>query len=280
MRKDGTRGVEGDGLGNRMKWYERQETARYLIPLLPIIIRLDGRAFHSFTKGLRKPWDQGLTDAMVQVTKNLVKETNARIGYTQSDEISLIISYDEFSSEPYFNGKLFKITSLLSSLAGITFDRLIPEYLPTKVGRPPALFDCRVWNVPNKEEAVNYLIWREQDAIRNSVSMAAQALFSHGQLMYKDVPTMKEMMLNLHGVDWNAYPAAFKQGTYVRRYEIQQELTKEAMAKLPEGMKNITHVARSQIGPVQMPILTTIKNRVDVIFNDAPVVFKEPKPEL
>ena len=127
------------------------------------MIRLDGKSFSTFTKGLKRPYDERLSNLMVETTKFLVKETNACCGYTQSDEITLVLYTEEKNSKLYFGGRLFKITSTLSAKPSVFFNRELPKYLPEKTDAIPT-FNCRVWQVPSLIEAANVLLWREQDA--------------------------------------------------------------------------------------------------------------------
>jgi len=177
--------MKNDNFGDRMKAYESQTTNTKLIPLLPMVARLDGKGFSKFTKGLKRPYDERLSKLMIETTKYLVKETNANCGYTQSDEITLCWFNDDPKSQPYWNGKVFKILTDLSAMCSVYFNEKLPEYLPEKVGKRPR-FDARVWNVPNLNEAVNTFLWRELDATKNSISMASQHYFSHNFLEGKD----------------------------------------------------------------------------------------------
>ena len=148
-----------DGLGNRIKFYEQYfgSNLTYLMPQVPAVIRLDGRAFHTFTRGLDRPFDRGLTDLMDATACYLVEETNACIGYTQSDEITLVLHAESYTSQIYLNGNVDKLNSLLAASASIHFVKGLREYIPSKVGYRPQ-FDCRCFSVPNKQEAVNALI--------------------------------------------------------------------------------------------------------------------------
>ena len=176
-------GMETVNLGQRMKDYESMGEGN-LLPLIPVVARLDGRAFHTFTSGLERPYDKRLTDLMVATTRFLVEETNARIGYTQSDEITLIWLADTYDGSIFMGGRAFKMISLLAAMATGFFNRHLGEFLPEKKDQLP-MFDCRVWNVPTLMEACNVLVWREQDATRNSIQMAGQSQFSHTQLLNK-----------------------------------------------------------------------------------------------
>lgn len=269
--------MENDAFGDRMKRYERQETDRFLIPLLPVIIRLDGKGFSKFTKGLNRPYDENMIKCMVETTKDLVKETNALIGYTQSDEITLLIYNDDYKKEIYFNGRIFKITSTLSSLASVSFYKKVLKYIPSHIEKSP-VFDCRVWNVPNKIEAVNNFIWREKDATKNSVSMACSEYFSHDFLLNKNTSEKKKLLEDHKEIIWGNYPTHFKRGTYVRRVEELSKFTVEELDKLPlkhnARLNPELQFVRSSIKEIDMPIITTITNLEDVFFNGLEPIIK------
>ena len=255
-----------DTFGDRMKMYEGIEAQRSFMPGLPICVRIDGRAFHTFTRGMKRPYDKAMADAMIETMKYLVEQTYACIGYTQSDEISLIIRDDV---EPLFGGRISKLTSILASMATAKFNEVIHKTYPEK---PLAQFDCRCWQVPNRTEAVNEILWREYDATKNSISMAARAYYSDKQLLGKN-GSQKQDMLMEKGVNWNDYPAFFKRGTYVQRKVIERPMTDEEWAKIPDKHKaNLgreTPVKRTVIQTLDMPVFTKVTNRVDVIFNGA-----------
>ncbi len=258
---------ENDSLGNRMKAYESQTSGINLIPRIPVIARLDGKGFSKFTKGLKRPYDERLSNLMVETTKYLVKETNANCGYTQSDEITLMWYTDKIDSSTYFNGRLFKMLTDLSAMASVFFNRKLSEYLPEKADKMPR-FDARVYNVPTLDEAVNSFLWRELDATKNSISMAAQAYYSHGQLMNKTGSEKQEMLFQ-KGVNWNDYPAFFKRGTYIQRKRVLIPFSKEEIEKLPakhNARKNPNFlVERWVIDRIEMPPLNRVENSIDVI---------------
>lgn len=261
-----------DSLGDRMKGFESGREVE-LFKNLPIICRLDGKAFHTFTRGLERPYDKRLTDLMVETTKFLVAETNAVIGYTQSDEISLVLYSAEPKSQVYFDGRKSKILSILAATASVFFNRELPKFLPEKATAFP-LFDCRVFNVPSKVEAVNCLIWRELDATRNSVSMAAQHYFSHKKLHGVSCNNMQEMLFTQKGVNWNDYPAFFKRGTYVQRRKSFIKFSAAELEKLPPLHEARTNpdlvVERSEVVIMDTPPLTKVVNREDFVFSGAP----------
>jgi tRNA(His) 5'-end guanylyltransferase len=261
-----------DSLGDRMKGYEQAEAGRQLMPLLPICVRIDGKCFSNFTRDLRRPFDERLHEAMCYTTQRLVEDTGAKIGYTQSDEISLVIYSDDRDSQVFFDGKIQKITSVIASMATFYFAQGLAKFLPEKSGQI-ALFDCRAWNVPNKEEAVNTVLWREIDASKNSVSMAARHYFSHKAIHGKSGSEMQEMLFSQHGVNWNDYPSAFKRGTYIRRQKRLIKFSADELERLPakhEARNNPNlMVERSVVEAIQMPPITRVMNRLAVVFDGA-----------
>ena len=296
-----------DNFGDRMKGYEKHETERFL-PLLPIYARLDGKGFSKFTKGMQRPFDERMTRCMVETTKFLVEQTNATIGYTQSDEISLVWYSASVDSQVFFDGKKQKIVSVLASMATAKFNDMILEHIPEK-SDTFALFDCRAFTLPNLVEATNALLWREQDATKNAVSMAARSFYSHKELMNQGRADMQEMMFQ-KGQNFNDYPAYFKRGTFVRRETFEVH----AFDVVPENGRNCRtcfsyntptgtmpcilctktmhdnqlinrqvddrwypkeqFVTRSRIVEMDMPKFSSVVNRVDVIFNG-----KDPETE-
>jgi len=168
-------------------------------PCLPIIVRIDGKSFHTYTRGFDRPYDKWMSAAMWATTKFLVEQTCARIGFTQSDEITLILYSDDPKSQVFFDGKVQKIVSVSAAMASVRFNQLMS-------GRRnrvqlSAYFDSRAYTVPDKGEASNVLLWREMDAVRNSVSMMAHHHFGHGALKKKSVPEMKAMLSSI-GKPW------------------------------------------------------------------------------
>ena len=266
-----------DDLGDRMKRYESTETSRKLIPLLPIYIRLDGKAFSSFTRYMDKPYDTRMIKTMIETTKYLVKETNACIGYTQSDEISLVIYNKDFRSQTLFDGKIFKITSILASMASSAF---LLNYMkkfdidPEDIKKLPS-FDCRVMNLPSQTETANMILWRVQDTTKNAITSAARALYSHKQTMNKNSSEKQEMLFQ-KGVNFNDYPESFKRGTFVKKVVIEQDIEQDIWDKIPEKNKPETRkVKRNKIKSVSMPIFSKVQNREDVIFEGVDPILKE-----
>ena len=199
-------------LGNRMKEYYENATRIFLPRRTYTILRLDGKAFHTFSKGLNKPWDQDLIDIMNRVTRQLCKNIQgAKIGYTQSDEISILMTdFDKIETEAWFGGNIQKIVSVAASMATFYFAegmrKLINgrdkhKFLRKNGDTKEAFFDTRVFTIPSQTEVVNYFIWRQKDAMRNSIQMLAQSLFSQKELQGKKTDTLIKMCKE-RGYDW------------------------------------------------------------------------------
>lgn len=231
-----------DELGDRLKELEGAEAKRRIEKGQYLLARLDGRAFHTFTKGLTRPYDDRLSSLMVDVTKALVHELNARVGYTQSDEISLVWHYDASSESDYpFGGRIQKLCSVLAACATGNFVQRLPAYIPEKSTQIP-LFDCRVWGVEEGADAVNTFVWRERDAKKNAVSMAASAYISHKELQGVHSNDRIKMMADL-GIDFEAMPRFFKYGTYVLRKTVNRCMTDEELIKVPEKHRDTAAAA-------------------------------------
>lgn len=266
----------GDSLGDRMKDYERRETSRAFLPMLPIYARIDGRCFSSFTRGMERPFDPAMVSAMVATTRRLIEETQARIGYTQSDEISLVWLADEPKSEMFFGGKAQKMASVLASLATAAFTRAVLDGPLAEYAARLPHFDARVFQLPTRTEAANAFLWREMDATKNAISMAARHYYSAKALHGKTGPEMQEMLF-AKGVNFNDYPAFFKRGTFLRRVTGCRELTDDERERIPaEHRPNVGQkVIRSWVSELDMPRFTSVANREAVIFDGAPASVDE-----
>lgn len=207
-----------DALGDRLKSYETQETGDKFLPMVPVYARIDGRSFSKFTKGMKRPYDENMSRIMVEVTKYLVEETNALTGYTQSDEISLVWLQEHPKSDIFFSGKKQKMVSTLAALATAKFLELALQYWPNKCTKRLPTFDTRVFQVPNKTEGMNCFLWRVQDAVKNSITMAASHHYSHKQLHGKNGNAKLDMLMDV-GVNWNDYPQFFKEGSFIKRMQ-------------------------------------------------------------
>lgn len=218
-------------LGDRMKYYEKVDQV-IANPSLPLIIRLNGRSFSTWTKGLEKPSDTKLESIMIEVTKLLVEESSAIMGYTQSDEITLIL-HNKPNQQFFFGGKYAKINSSLASFATYHFNKLSDK---AYTDRKPAFFDCRTFTVPNIEEAANAILWRYRDAIKNSIALLASKYYSHKQLHKVDSAGKLQMILDA-GDDWSKWHDHFRAGTFVNRRKVFSSFTADELSALPAKHK-------------------------------------------
>lgn len=216
-----------DKLGDRMKTYEDIER-KYLYKRTPVIIRIDGKSFHSFTKQCKKPFDDNIIYAMENTCKFLVENIQGcKIGYVQSDEISLLLTdYDTFETDSWFGYNIQKIVSVAASMTGVQFtieyDNYIRDNVVTSI--KPAYFDARTFNI-SKEEVCNYFIWRWQDCKRNSMSMLAQSLFSQKELHGKKFEEQGKMCFD-KGKDWFALNPQYCNGTlFIRKWNGEKTVT-------------------------------------------------------
>lgn len=244
-----------DTLGDRLKEQERAEAGRKVQPNLPLIARLDGRAFHTFTRGLGRPYDKRLSDLMIDTTKHLVQFTHAVVGYTQSDEITLAWLPSEMPNSGYlFDGKYQKLTSTLASVATGFFVKNLAARIPEKANALPT-FDARVWNVPDLRDAYLNFLWRQDDAIKNSISMAAQAHFSHSTLHGVDGQQKRELLFQA-GYPWEKEPPFFKWGTFIQRQVrsvvlSEEELNRIAIEYRPTGPVERGVIVDLELGPLR-----------------------------
>jgi len=226
-----------DSLGTRMKEYEHVSKTT-LTKRTPVIIRLDGKAFHTWTKCLKHvdpsleqdPFSDVMNQTMAITTEKLVANIqNAVLGYTQSDEISILLNdWSTLTTDQWFGNNVQKIVSVAASMATAYFNQTFAHLVGTDATKEaaPALFDARVWNLP-KEEVTNYFVWRQQDATRNSINMLAQHYFSHKELHGKNVSQVQDMLMLTHGVNWNDIETWKKRGTCVTRRELETAPNRE-----------------------------------------------------
>lgn len=251
----------------RMLEYEARESRRQFMPRLPIMVRLDGRCFSGLTQQCVRPFDPGFHTLMCKVVNNILEDCSAPCAYTESDEITLALWHEDRESQPYFGGRVQKVVSSLAALASAWFNaHRIGQGI--RLSERIALFDCRAWQVPSLEEAANVFIWREQDAARNSVQMAARAVFSHKQCHKKNASELQDM-LHEKGINWNDYPAWAKRGTYLIRRKVTRLLTPEELERIPpEHVPEDGVVERNEYEPTN-PRLAAVANRVDYLFREA-----------
>lgn len=220
---------DSTSLGDRMKAYEA--VTRTTLPRRTYtLIRVDGRAFHSLLRRAEKPFDFGFMDCMDRVAEALCKEiAGAVFAYSQSDEISVLVTdFGSVHTEPWFGGTVQKMVSVAASVATAEFSLQAERASMTlglKIDGTRATFDARVFTVPSAVEAANYFLWRQRDAVRNSVSMAAQANFSHKSLHGLNGNQMQERLWQEKGINWNNYPDGAKRGRVCQKVTAMQEVT-------------------------------------------------------
>jgi tRNA(His) guanylyltransferase len=259
-----------ESLDDRCKSFEMAEAGRRAMRGLPLLARLDGRAFHTFTRGLSRPFDPGLSRAMIETARYLVKEMLALVAYTQSDEITLAWYEPVQSASSYaFDGRFQKLASVLAGMASARFGKLIAELVPSKASETPH-FDCRVWQVPTLTEATEVFVWREDDATKNSITMAALAVYGDRELEGKTSSDKQEMLFQ-KGVNWNDYPTFFKRGTYIQRKTVMQPLTDDERARIPEPHRPPpgSPVSRTHVVELELPPIRKIANAAAVLFESA-----------
>ena len=242
-----------DELGDILKKYEK-EAEGYPSGESPIVVRLDGKNFSKWTKGLAKPYDARMVTIMTEVSEVLLKFCNASVAFSQSDEITLILTKPSENGEMLFGGRYQKLSSVLASLATYTFNRLVEDYIPEK-SSTMALFDARTFEVPDIKTAVDSLKWRAEDCRRNSVSCLAQTEFSHKQLQNKNVGQMKKMLKEINK-DWENTPDFYRNGVYVSKKIVENKLTDIEIGSLPK-----MHLARRN------PDMTFKRSVIDISYD-------------
>jgi tRNA(His) guanylyltransferase len=208
-------------LGDRMKRYEA--VTRAVLPRRTYsVLRVDGKTFSSFLRHAKKPYDDSVMAAMDQVGKALCEEMSGSVfAFTQSDECSVLLTdFDAPGTQPWFGGVVQKIVSIAASVATVAFN----EAYATEHGNR-ALFDARVFTIPDPVEVANYFLWRQRDCVRNSITMAAQAKFSHKQLHGVSTNEMQDRLFLEHGINWNDYPAGCKRGRVTVRETGEREVS-------------------------------------------------------
>lgn len=232
-----------DELGKRMKIYEAVPKMK-LVRRMPVAIRIDGKAFHTFTRGMQKPFDEVLIKSMQETMQYLCKNIQGCVlGYTQSDEITLIlVDYKELNTCAWFDNEVQKMVSISASMATMAFNRAFAKNVDEwgrltfpdwdnggtdkkldenllklndvyqKAIEKGVMFDARVFNIP-KEEVTNLILWRQFDATRNSIQMVGQANFSHNELQGKTCNQIQDMLHELRNINWNDFPTTQKRGS-------------------------------------------------------------------
>lgn len=273
-----------DSLGDRMNENYENRAKTYLLRRTPVIIRLDGKAFHTFTKGLMKPYDELFHDTMNATMKYLCENIQGcKVGYTQSDEITLLLTdYDTLDTSAWFDYNVQKICSVSASMATMAFNKCLREltenylrsdawvnhyweedvaaYADTlkRAIDKGAMFDSRCFNIP-KEEATNCFIWRQQDATRNAIQMLGQCNFSHKELQNKSCNDIQDMLMTQKGINFNDMPTEFKRGVCC----VKETYYPEAMPGY-ENCEIDTSTARTRwVLDKEIPIFTQDRDYVE-----------------
>jgi len=222
-----------DDLGNRMKEFYENRARMYLPRRTYAVIRIDGKAFHTYTKGLKRPFDDGLIEDMNLTAAYLCKNIQgAKCAYVQSDEISVLITdFDDVTTDAWYDNNIQKIVSVSASMATNKFNELRIKRALSSFENPfrtddiimgcfkkLAEFDARVFTIPARQEVINYFIWRQQDATRNSISSVAQSLYSPKELHGKKTDVMQDMIFE-KGINWNEYDYRRKRGAIIKKVE-------------------------------------------------------------
>ena len=247
-----------DDLGTRMKTFYEEIPKTKLMRRCPVAIRIDGKAFHTFTRGFNKPFDEVLIESMQKTMKYLCENIQGCVlGYTQSDEITLIlVDYKKLNSTAWFDYEVQKMCSIAASMATMAFNRFfmyeyeefnrwVNEGNPTDEDRrlndiyydamcKGAMFDARCFNIP-KEEVTNLIYWRQLDASRNSIQMVGQANFSHKELQNKSCNQIQDMLMEQKGINWNDLPTYQKRGACcIKNSHIVRRLSDETVLCIVE----------------------------------------------
>lgn len=234
--------MDRSDLASRMKSFYEEVSKTRLLRRIPTVIRIDGRVFHTFTKGFVQPFDDVLIDSMHETMKYLCENIQGCVlGYTQSDEITLILTdYKELTSDAWFNYEVQKVCSIVASMATMTFNKAFAKNVKNfdlktayngdteenkrlsriynKAVEKGAMFDARFFNIP-REEVTNLIYWRQLDASRNSVNMVGRAYFSHKELLNKSCSQIQDLLMT-KGINWNNYPTYQKRGACCVKCEV------------------------------------------------------------
>jgi tRNA(His) 5'-end guanylyltransferase len=271
-------------LGDRMKNNYENVNRFYLTRRMPIVIRMDMKAGHTFTKGMKKPFDDIFVKTMQETMKYLCENIQGCVlGYTQSDEISLVlVDYAELTTDAWFGNNLQKMCSVSASMATLAFNkaftrniskqskRLYTEHLDEKDAsyietleiamNKGAMFDSRVFTIP-KEEVCNYMLWRQQDATRNSILSVGQANFSHKDLHGKSCNNIQDMLMTQKGINWNDCATTLKRGSCCIKVD-------DGLAQYDEAGNICGYTQRSQwIIDNEIPIFSQDRNYIERLIN-------------
>jgi tRNA(His) 5'-end guanylyltransferase len=270
-----------DSLGDRMKGYEHVER-RYLPRRSPVMLRLDGKAFHSFTCGFQRPFDPIFIEAMQETCKYLCASImGCKLAYWQSDEITLLLTeWETFDTQAWFDNNLQKMCSISASMAtmafNMAFSKLVDKVSDDQLGKGDydvaaklretykkragtAMFDSRVWVVP-LSEVTNNFIWRQQDATRNAIQMLGQANFSHKDLQGVSCNEIQEKLFQEKGINFNDLPVYLRRGACI----VKETYVKEMTLENPDGDQSAFNATRSRwVVDDDIPIFTADREYIE-----------------
>ena len=278
-------------LGNRMKNNYESISRYYLTRRMPVIIRIDGKSFHTFTKGFQKPFDDVLVKTMQDTMKYLCENIQGCVlGYTQSDEISFVlVDYAELTTDAWFGNNLQKMCSVSASMATLAFNKFfyeniedwgyanLPDFAEGGTNEEvdsnlikqcdtyfsrckTAMVDSRVFTIP-KEEVCNYFLWRQQDATRNSIQSVGQANFSQKELHGKSCSDIQDMLMTQKGINWNDYATTLKRGSCCIKVD-------DSQTKYDEVGNICGYIQRSKwIIDNEIPIFSQNRSYIDKLIN-------------
>ena len=258
-------------LGDRMKNNYENVNRFYLTRRMPIVIRMDMKAGHTFTKGMKKPFDDIFVKAMQETMKYLCENIQGCVlGYTQSDEISLVlVDYAELTTDAWFGNNLQKMCSVSASMTTMAFNKFFYSNIPAdeensgtyyKALEKGAIFDSRVFTIP-KEEVCNALIWRQQDATRNSIQSVGQANFSQKELHGQSCNNIQDMLMTQKGINWNDYATTLKRGSCCIKVD-------DGLTEYDEAGNICGYTQRSKwIIDNEIPIFSQDRNYIEKLIN-------------
>lgn len=259
--------MDRSDLAERMKGYEKRNRY-YLQRRMPVILRLDMRAGHSFTRGFKRPFDEVFIKSMQDTAKYLCENIqNCKLSYQQSDEITLLlVDYDKLNTDCFFDYRVDKLCSIAASMATMAFNRAFAnnvgdyctytyecmdnthenyEHILSLAVEKGAMFDARCFNIP-KEEVTNLLYWRQDDAAKNSIQMVGRAFFSHKELHKKSRNDIQDMLMTQKGINWNDFPTYQKRGSCCIKTEekITEDITIIKNRFGEDGKKHVVNMKR------------------------------------
>ena len=258
-------------LGDRMKNNYENISRYYLTRRMPVIIRIDGKAFHTFTRGFKKPFDDIFVKTMQDTMKYLCENIQGCVlGYTQSDEISLVlVDYAELTTDAWFGNNLQKMCSVSASMATMAFNKFFYGNMPAdeensgtyyKALEKGAMFDSRVFTIP-KEEVCNYFIWRQQDSTRNSIQSVGQANFSQKELHGKSCSDIQDMLMTQKSINWNDYNTTLKRGSCCIKID-------DGITKYDEVGNICDYISSSKwVIDNEIPIFSQDRNYIEKLIN-------------